>query len=290
MDKKKYLVTGANGQLGKELRELACDHPDVEFFFQSREDLPLENFEMIRTVFGVIKPDVFINCGAYTNVDKAETEKELAFVVNGEAVGVIAALCAEANARLIHISTDYVFDGEGQQPYKETDYTSPVNTYGASKLLGEEHAFQLDPEAIVIRTSWVYSSFGKNFVKTMLKLMKERTEINVVNDQLGSPTYAADLACAILKIAKADNAEGGIYHFSNEGDISWFDFAVAIAAFSGPSCQVQPIPTAQFPTPAKRPAYSVMDKSRIKERFGLELKPWKQSLRQCLEKIYAQHH
>jgi dTDP-4-dehydrorhamnose reductase len=287
VDKKKYLVTGANGQLGKELRLLARGHTDIDFFFQSREDMPLENFEMIRTVFGVIKPDVFINCAAYTNVDKAETEKELAFQINGEAVGIIAALCAEANTRLIHISTDYVFDGKGTRPYKETDFTSPVNTYGASKLRGEEQAFAYDPGALVIRTSWVYSSFGKNFVKTMLRLMHERTEIKVVNDQFGSPTYAADLAMAIMRIAAAETVAGGVYHYSNEGAISWFEFAKAIAEFSGAACEVHPIPSTQFPTPADRPAYSVMDKSLIMERFGLELRPWKQSLQQCVDKIIA---
>ena len=288
MAKRKILVTGANGQLGKEIRDQACDHPDYEFFFQSREDMPLENFEMIRTVFHLVKPDIFINCAAFTAVDKAESEKDHAFQVNGEAVGIIAALCAESGTRFIHVSTDYVFDGEGTKPYKETDFTSPVNVYGASKLQGEEQAFRFNPDAIIIRTSWVYSSYGKNFVKTILRLINERNEINVVNDQRGCPTYAKDLAGLILDLAGREQVQGGLYHFSNQGEISWYDFALAIRDMAGSGCAVRPILTTQFPTPAKRPHYSVLDSTRVVERFGVSLRPWKDSLRACIEKIYSQ--
>jgi dTDP-4-dehydrorhamnose reductase len=286
--KQRILVTGANGQLGKEIRELACDHPDDEFFFQSREDMPLENFEMIRTVFHLLKPDLLINCAAYTAVDKAETEKEYVFQVNGEAVGVMAALCAESGARFVHISTDYVFDGEAKQPYKETDFTAPINVYGSSKLEGEEQAFRFNSDSIVIRSSWIYSSFGKNFVKTMLRLMNERNEISVVNDQFGCPTYAKDIARMILGISKREKLEGGIYHFTNEGEVSWYEFALAVRDMAGSGCTVKPIPSTQYPTPAKRPGYSVLDSSRIKEQFGINLRPWKESLRECLEKIFSQ--
>jgi dTDP-4-dehydrorhamnose reductase len=283
--KKLILVTGANGQVGKELRDLANQNGDLEFIFLSREDLPIENFGLVRKFFDIKKPYALINCAAYTAVDKAETEKNLAFLVNGESVGILAAICKEYNTRFIHISTDYVFDGRYTSPYKETDPTSPINMYGASKLFGEQEAFRLNPDSVVVRTSWVYSAYGKNFVKTMLTLMKERNELNVVSDQVGCPTYAADLAETLLAIAISIKYVPGIYHFSNEGVISWFDFAVAIAELSGSACTVKPIPSSSFPTPAMRPAYSVMDKSRICETYGIRLKPWKTSLDSCIRQL-----
>ena len=200
--RQKILVTGANGQLGKELRERAADFSAFEFIFPGREDLPIHHFEMVRHYFSVYRPQYLINCAAYTAVDRAESEKDLAFQVNGEAVGVLAAICQENNCRFLHISTDYVFDGTASVPYKEEDATHPQSVYGASKREGERQALQYNPDCMIIRTSWVYSAYGKNFVKTMLKLMKEREEINVVNDQSGSPTYAADLAAAILRIIR----------------------------------------------------------------------------------------
>ncbi len=287
--KPKILVTGANGQLGKEIRSLSSSFPEFEFVFLSRSDLPIHHFPLVRNFFESIKPAYCINCAAYTAVDRAEEEKELAFQINGESVGVLAAVCKEHNTRFIHISTDYVFDGNGSRPYLETDETNPVNVYGASKLEGEKQALQLNPGTIIIRTSWVYSEFGKNFVKTILKLLSVRNEISVVNDQVGSPTYAADLAEIIIKIIKSDIEKpnpdtGGIYHFSNEGVISWFDFALAIKELSGSTCKVNPIDSSFFPTVAKRPQYSVFDKSKIQQTLGIELKDWKLSLAECLKK------
>lgn len=281
----KILVTGANGQLGKELKQLSSTFPQFEFQFLSREDLPIHHFELVRNFFNAYHPNYLINCAAYTAVDRAESEKELAFQVNGEAVGVLAAVCKEKSCRFIHISTDYVFDGTATVPYKEDHPVNPQSVYGASKLEGEQQAFRFNPDSIVIRTSWVYSEFGKNFVKTMLKLMQEREELNVVSDQVGSPTYAADLAAAILHIISSGKWKGGIYHYSNEGVISWYDFAVAIKELSGFTCVVNPIPTLQYPTPAKRPAYSVLDKSKIMATFDLPIPDWKKSLATCLERL-----
>lgn len=279
------LVTGANGQLGKELKQIAPSFSQYEFVFLSREDLPIHHFEMVRHYFKTYEPQYLINCAAYTAVDRAEQEKDLAFQVNGEAVGVLAAVCKENNCRFIHISTDYVFDGTASTPYKEIFPPHPVNTYGASKLEGEKQALQFNPDSIIIRTSWVYSEFGKNFVRTMAKLMQEREEINVVNDQFGSPTYAADLAETILQIISYDKWQPGIYNYSNSGVISWYDFALAIKALTGSNCKVNPIPTSEYPTPAKRPAYSVLDTSKIQETFGIKLKGWRESLHVCLSQL-----
>ena len=289
----KILITGANGQLGKELKQVSSQHPQFEFVFLSKEDLPIHHFEMVRTYFKVHKPSCLINCAAYTAVDRAEQEKDLAMQVNGEAPGVLAAVCNENDCRFIHISTDYVFDGTATQPYKEEAITNPQSVYGLSKLEGEKQVLQFNPGAIIIRTSWVYSEFGKNFVKTMMKLMSEKNEINVVSDQLGSPTYAADLAEVILQIIQelthhSSLTPGGIYHFSNDGAISWYDFAVEIKRLIGSDCKVNPIPTTAYPTPAKRPAYSVLDKTKIQNQFGIPLKDWKNSLAVCVEKIKTQ--
>lgn len=289
----KILVTGSNGQLGKELQDLAPLLTQFEFIFLSKEDMPIHNFELVRVFFNSVKPAYCINCAAYTAVDKAESEKELAFQVNGEAVGVLAAVCKEHGTKFIHISTDYVFNGEATYPYTENFPTDPVNVYGASKLEGERQALGFNPDCIVIRTSWVYSSYGKNFVKTMIRLMTEKDEIRVVNDQIGSPTYAADLAEVILGIIadcrlRTENWHPGIYNFSNEGIISWFEFAEAIKEIIKCPCEVKPIPTSGYPTPAKRPAYSVLDKTKIQECFSVQLKDWKESLMTCIEKIKKQ--
>jgi dTDP-4-dehydrorhamnose reductase len=287
----KILVTGSNGQLGKELKKIAPSFPQYEFIFLSREDLPIHHFEMVRHYFKIYHPQYLINCAAYTAVDRAEQEKDLAFQVNGEAVGVLAAICKENNTRFIHISTDYVFDGSATVPYKEDSPVNPQNIYGASKLEGEKQAMQFNPGSIIIRTSWLYSAYGKNFVRTMVKLMKEKDEINVVNDQVGSPTYAADLAEAILKIIMTIPTHNspltthGIYHFTNKGIISWYDFAMAIQEIAGSNCRINPIPSSQYPTPAKRPAYSVLDTTKIQYVFGIEMKDWKKSLVICIKRI-----
>jgi dTDP-4-dehydrorhamnose reductase len=294
----KIMVTGANGQLGKELKEISPLYPQFDFLFLSREDLPIHYFELVRNFFETMEPDYCINCAAYTAVDRAELDKELAFQVNGEAVGVLAAVCKEHSTRFIHLSTDYVFDGRATTPYTENFPPHPINVYGASKLEGEKQALQLNPGCIIIRTSWLYSSYGKNFVKTMMRLMNERNEVGVVNDQVGSPTYAADLCEAILKII-SDFSSGnfrdrnsdmtpGIYHFSNEGVISWYEFALAIKEITGSHCAVKPLTTAEYPADARRPAYTVLDNSKIKNTFGIRQKNWKESLAVCIEKIKKQ--
>ncbi|RYF77686.1 MAG: dTDP-4-dehydrorhamnose reductase, partial [Chitinophagaceae bacterium] len=229
--------------------------------------------------------DFVINCAAYTAVDKAESEREEAFQINATAVGALAAACSKQGTGFIHISTDYVFDGSRQTPFKEDDAVNPINVYGESKLAGEQAALQNNPQSIVIRTSWVYSSYGKNFVKTMMRLMSEKQIISVVNDQWGSPTYAVDLAKAILHIIESDEWRPGIYHFSNEGVISWFDFAKEIGSLVQTKCEIRPTITANFPTPAKRPAYSAMDKTKIQQQYKIALRPWQESLRECIRKM-----
>jgi dTDP-4-dehydrorhamnose reductase len=285
MAKQKIVVTGANGQLGMELRELSASYPEYDFIFLSRNELPIENAGKVKLFFEKNRLQVCINCAAYTAVDKAESEREEAFLINSDAVGSLASVCKDHNTRLIHISTDYVFDGIASVPYKEDAPTNPQSVYGASKLEGERLALHYNSETIIIRTSWVYSSYGKNFVKTMHRLMNEKEEINVVNDQYGSPTYAADLAETILQIVRKLTTHGGIYHYSNDGTISWYDFALAIKELIGSSCRINSITTDQYPTPAKRPLYSVLDKTKIRQTFGITLKDWKQSLNDCIKKI-----
>lgn len=283
--RKKILVTGANGQLGMELQQLAKAYPLFEFVFTTREQMPLDNPGAISDFIIKHQPQYFVNCAAHTAVDKADSEKELAYQINAEAPGIIAKACKENNVQLIHISTDYVFNGTGTVPYKESDATDPVNLYGDSKLQGEKKVKELNPDAIVIRTAWVYSEFGKNFVKTILRLMADKDQISVVCDQSGTPTYAADLAEAILQIISSQQWTPGIYHFSNEGAITWYDFAIAIKELSHSSCKVNPISTSQYPTPAKRPGYSVLDKTKIKKTFGITIPQWRDSLKICLDKI-----
>jgi len=289
-EKSKILVTGANGQLGKELRGFSSMHTGLEFVFLSKEDLPIHQFELVRNYFNTLKPAYCINCAAYTAVDKAESEKDLAFLINGEAVGVLAAICKEHNTKFIHISTDYVFNGEAAYPYTESALTDPINVYGASKLEGEEQALQLNPDSIIIRTSWLYSSFGKNFVKTMIQLMSEKDQIKVIKDQLGSPTNAADLAETIFNIIGFCHSQiydwnPGIYNFSNEGIISWYDFAKEIKEITNSPCVIKSISTKEYPTPAKRPVYSGLDKTKIQKTFGVKLKKWEDSLRTCISDI-----
>ena len=299
MVNKTILVTGANGQLGREMQVIAATYPAHNFLFVTREELPIDDTAAVQTYFATQSIDFCVNCAAYTAVDKAETEIEKANAINGTAVGNLAALCKEYNAIFIHISTDYVFDGTATTPYQTDHPVSPVNAYGASKLLGEEMALKNNPAAIIIRTSWVYSSFGNNFVKTMMRLMKDRESINVVADQEGCPTYAADLASAIMQIVEQPStilnhlqqhpttlantqSSYNIFHYSNKGAINWYQFAVAIKEISGSNCAVNPIPSSHYPTPAKRPGYSVMDTSKIEETFHFGIPEWRDSLQKCM--------
>jgi len=227
-------------------------------------------------------PDFCINCAAYTAVDKAEQEKELAYLVNAESVGVLAAVCKLNNTKFVHISTDYVYDGLAKIPYSETDQTNPTSIYGESKKLGEEESIKYCPDSIILRTSWVYSIHGKNFVKTMMKLMEEREEISVVADQRGTPTWATDIASVIMKIIESEKWISGIYNFSNDGEITWYDFALEIKKNINSVCKVNPIPTSAYPTPAKRPQYSVLNKDKIEKTYGLQLQDWRLSLQKCI--------
>jgi dTDP-4-dehydrorhamnose reductase len=282
---KRILVTGASGQLGQELQRLSAAFPDYEFLFFTREDLSIADETRVIETFKKHHPQFCINCAAYTAVDRAETDQETARLINAIAVGQLAAVCKDHGTRFIHISTDYVFDGKATQPYKINAPVNPQGVYGATKLEGEQLAMKANPDSIIIRSSWVYSEFGKNFVKTMMRLMKEKESLNVVSDQSGSPTYAFDLAEAILYIITSGQWKAGIYHYSNTGIISWFDFAVAIKELIHASCTVNPITSSGYPTPAKRPAYSALDTSLISSTFNLKLKPWKDSLVSCLHRL-----
>ncbi|MES2373977.1 MAG: dTDP-4-dehydrorhamnose reductase [Bacteroidota bacterium] len=289
MSKPLIIVTGKNGQLGWELEQLSAKYENTfRFLFTDKYELDLGTPLAIPSFFEKYSPAYFINCAAYTAVDKAETEQETAFVINAESVGVIAQQCRQHDCTLITISTDYVFDGKADEPYQPGTKTNPVNYYGYTKWMGEKLALENNERTLIIRTSWVYSTHGNNFVKTMLRLMKERTELKVVSDQVGSPTYAADLADAIMQMIvslEKGNTKYGIYHYSNEGVISWYDFAIAIRNISGSSCEVLPQPASAYPTPAKRPAYSVMDTSAIVRDFGISLANWEKSLTNCLAKL-----
>jgi dTDP-4-dehydrorhamnose reductase len=282
---KKILVTGANGQLGSEIKVLAGNYPDFDFVFTDIADFPLDKELEIITNFNRIQPDIVINCAAYTAVDKAEQDQETADAINHLAIGILATLCQDSGAKLIHVSTDYVFDGTSPIAYKEEDMPNPKSVYGATKLAGEIACSKNCPESIIIRTAWVYSEFGNNFVKTMLRLMTEKESIGVVNDQVGSPTYAADLAQVILTILKSNKWEPGIYHYSNEGEISWYDFAVDIKEIAHKSCEIKGIPASSYPTPAERPAFSLLDKSKIKTVYGIDVIDYKISLKIMMSKL-----
>lgn len=278
------LVTGANGQLGNECRTLAGKHADVNFVFTDIAELSITDEAAVNEMFSKNKFDYCINAAAYTAVDAAETDVETSRAINATAVGYLAKACSKYNCRFIHVSTDYVFDGEKENGYTEDDNTSPINVYGVTKLEGEKLAFQYQPESIVIRTSWVYSFHGKNFVKTMMRLMQEKPEINVVADQIGKPTYAADLADAIFNIIFSSGSfVPGIYNYSNKGVISWFDFAVAIKEIGGYACQVNPIPSSAYPVPAKRPHYSILITDKIESTYGISIPEWKESLEKCMQ-------
>ena len=278
----KIVVTGSNGQLGSEFRLLSKNYTQFEWFFADRSQVSLDNLSILEKQIEEIHPNIIINCGAYTAVDKAESEKEIADTINHLAVGVLAKWSLKNNAKLVHISTDYVFDGTSSVALKEDAATNPINVYGATKLAGEKLCQQQNPNAVILRTSWVYSGFGNNFVKTMSRLMQERDNLNVVNDQIGSPTYAADLAQAIIDIIMHSEWQPGIFNFSNEGEISWYEFALAIQETGGYNCEVGGIPSSSYPTPAKRPAYSLLDKSKIKEIYQVDVPYYKDSLKKMM--------
>ena len=289
MAKPLIVVTGKNGQLGRELETLATSFTvEFDFLFTGREELDLNDPDSIPGFFKEIRPAYVVNCAAYTAVDKAETEQETAYAVNAVAAGNIARECERQNAVYIGISTDYVFNGTDTSPYLTTASCDPVNYYGYSKYMGEQLAREYCSKSIIIRTSWVYSRHGHNFVKTMLRLMKERSELKVVNDQLGAPTWAASLAAAILQMIRQiekGRAVYGIYHFTNRGIISWYDFAVAIRDTAKLNCEILPIPSSAYPTPAKRPAYSALDLSAVTEDYHIEPENWQTALQHCIDQL-----
>lgn len=279
------LVTGANGQLGQSLQYVAENYPDIDFVFCNSIDLDITNSENCETIFEKTKPNFCVNTAAYTAVDKAESEPQKAELINITGAKNLAEACKKHNTKLIHISTDFVFDGTNSIPYLETDITNPTSVYGQTKLDGEKVIQEIWKKHIIIRTSWVYSQFGNNFLKTMLRLGQERDTLSVVNDQIGTPTNAVDLANVILQIisqqnlqSKIVNLQSKIFHFSNLGQCSWYDFAKKIFEINNINIDLKPIPTASYPTPAKRPSYSVLDKTKITKTFGIEIKPWEKSL------------
>jgi dTDP-4-dehydrorhamnose reductase len=284
MSIKKILVTGANGQLGWELTQLAASYPMYEFIFADRSMFDLSKPELFESLILQWAPQAIINTAAYTAVDKAETEQDLANLINETAVAELARITGENDILFITFSTDYVFNGNATSPYLTDTIIDPVNFYGTTKAQGEVLALAINPNTIIIRTSWVFSSHGNNFVKTMMRLMKERTTLNVVSDQIGRPTYAKDLAFATIKIIK-EVSDGknikGVYHFANKGVTSWFEFAQHIKKNAGLSCDLLPINTAQFPTPAKRPAYSVLDTQKIETTLNIDIPSWEESLLAC---------
>lgn len=280
------LVTGSNGQLGSEIKELSVDYL-YNFFFTDRDTLDISNQNAINEFINLNNINIIINCAAYTAVDKAESDEENADKTNHLAVKSLAQISKEKNIKLIHVSTDYVFDGKNYKPYNEDDKTNPNGVYGQTKLDGEKAMQEMNPKnSIIIRTSWIYSSYGANFVKTMLRLGKEKEQLGVIYDQVGTPTYARDLAKVILEIMpniKNENVE--IYNYSNEGVLSWYDFAKEIMRMAKLTCTINPIETKEYPTPAKRPHYSLLNRSKIKKEFGTIIPYWKDSLDECLRKM-----
>jgi len=282
----KILITGANGQLGREIKDLESAYTHNEFLYTDIDELNICDSTAVDQFFAFHSPDVVINCAAYTAVDKAETDSETAFLVNAVAPGNLARAAAESGAFMVHISTDYVYDGKNFRPYTETDAINPSSVYAKSKAAGETAVLDAKGKAVIFRTSWLYSAYGINFIKTMMKYGVEREELKVVFDQVGTPTYAHDLAKTILDILPvAMTAEMiEVYHYSNEGVASWYDFAKAIHLFSNISCKVNPIPTSDYPLPAERPMYSVLDKSKIKRKFSIEIPYWRDSVKHCIDR------
>jgi len=285
------LVTGADGQLGSEIRELAEEagrlFPKTNWHFTDKVELDITDADAVATFCREREISHIINCAAYTAVDKAESDEKAADAINHRAVAILAQQAKERGMPLVHVSTDYVFDGRNHRPYVEEDPTGPLGVYGRTKLAGEEALMKIAPKrSVVLRTSWVYSSYGANFVKTMLRLGKEREELGVIFDQVGTPTYAGDLAKTILEILPGlENDTLQIYHYSNEGVCSWYDFATVIFEEAGIDCRVKPIETREYPTPARRPYYSLLNKGKIKREFGIEIRHWREALRECMAKL-----
>ena len=286
----KILVTGANGQLGQSIKTIQSSYPDWSFTYVDKEEMDLCNKEEVTALINSIKPDFCMNTAAYTAVDKAEEDRDLAFKINRDGVAYLCDALAQVNGKLIHYSTDYVYGTPQSVPFKETDPTMPQGVYAESKLAGDQLALAHQVDTLVLRTSWVYSPFGHNFVKTMLRLAESRSELSVVNDQIGSPTYAIDLADASLSIIqqlieKDASIFNEVYHCSNEGTCSWADFARSIFKLSHLKVEVEGIPTSAYPTAASRPAYSVLDKSKLYRDFGITMPEWEESLLKCLEQL-----
>ncbi|MDD4429711.1 MAG: dTDP-4-dehydrorhamnose reductase [Paludibacter sp.] len=281
----KILVTGSNGQLGSEIRELSINDVTNVYFYTDVSELDITDKSAVTKFIENHQIDIVVNCAAYTQVDKAEEDEKIAFLINATAPGNLAEACRKYEATLFHISTDYVFDGSNNVPYIETQSTSPLGVYGRSKLEGEELIQQSCCSYIIIRTSWLYSSFGHNFVKTIARLSSEKDELKVVFDQVGTPTYARDLASSILSVIGENKFQhlNGIYHYSNEGVCSWYDFAIAINEYFGNDCHIRPCHSEDFPAKVTRPHYSVLDKTKIKNDFGIEIGNWRNSLYKCVE-------
>lgn len=283
------LVTGANGQLGCEMRRLGAVSPN-NYIFTDVAELDITDSEAVMSVVRECSIEAIVNCAAYTNVDKAESDEAMAELINATAVGNLARAMKEVGGTLFHVSTDYVFGREGNTPRKEEMPLEPLGVYGRTKLHGEEAIAQSGCKALVFRTAWLYSEYGNNFLKTMMRLTAEKEQLNVVFDQVGTPTYAGDLALAIFSIIEAGVYEGneGIYHFSNEGVCSWYDFAVEIAAVAGnTACRINPCHSSEFPSPVTRPPYSVLDKTKIKETFDIDIPHWRESMEYCIKRIKA---
>jgi len=282
---KKTAVLGAKGQLGTCLKKVAPEFPHLKLVFLSSSDLDITDADAVKDYFSGGDYGFCINCAAYTNVDGAEDEIEKAYKVNAEAPKILAEICDKHQIKLIHVSTDFVFDGSKHTPYKETDDTNPIGVYGKSKLEGEKAIHQATDKFFIIRTSWLYSEFGKNFMKTMISLSQKRDELSVVSDQIGTPTYAVDLARVVLKIIIENSDKYGVYHYSNKGTISWFDFASKIFELQSIPIDLSPIATEDYPTKAQRPLYSVLDKSKIVENFDISIPNWEKRLQEALKEI-----
>jgi dTDP-4-dehydrorhamnose reductase len=281
----KILVTGANGQLGTSLQAMTKSFPGFEFLFTDVMELDITQKEQLQNFFTDKRPDFLINCAAYTAVDKAEEEIALARKLNEDACENLAAVCRDFKTTMIHISTDFVFDGQSNQPYSENDASNPLSVYGNTKLQGELKIQSVFEDYLIIRTAWLYADEGHNFVKTILRKGRETGKLKVVYDQIGCPTYAADLAQAIMYIISSGSSHRGVFHYSNEGAISWYDFAQAITDLAAIACEIEAVPSAEFPTPAIRPNYSVLDKSKIKKAFDMDIPYWRTSLKKCIEHI-----